>query len=256
MIRLVEGLQRDLPVAVEVQPLAPLVAHVLQSERVENLRCGEQVVHQRLAVGIHVDPQPAAPGVDLDWGQVRVLRRQRAFPVVLLTNVRARAVQSVCPAVESAHEGLAGPAARVFCALGRVDQPPPAVHADVVVGCELVRSGAHDDDRVVEDVVGQVAADLGKLVDPADLLPHFSPQLVALRAGVVLGGVRLDGDRQRLGEFFCGLSFGSALDVGHQNSFIAVRKDSSLRNNEVLSAARWLHLRFSPPSTSSVWPVT
>ena len=71
VVGLVEGLHRDLPVAVEVQPLAPLVAHVLQAERVEDLRGREQVVGQRFAVGIHVDrtasrprcrPEPARDG--------------------------------------------------------------------------------------------------------------------------------------------------------------------------------------------------
>ena len=51
--------------------------------------------------------------------------------------------------------------------------------------------GTHDDDRVVEDVVGQVTADLGDLLDTADLLPHLAPQLVPLGAGVGLGGVGL-----------------------------------------------------------------
>ena len=60
--------------------------------------------------------------------------------------------------------------------------------------------GAHDDDRVVEDVVGEVAADLGDLLDPADLLPHLAPQLVALGAGVLLGDVGLDADGHRFGQ--------------------------------------------------------
>ena len=59
------------------------------------------------------------------------------------------------------------------------------------------RPGAHDDDRVVEDVVGQVAADLGDLLDAADLLPHLAPQLVAFGAGVLLGDVGLDADGRR-----------------------------------------------------------
>ena len=71
-----------------------------------------------------------------------------------------------------------------FAPCGRVDEPAAAVHAHVVVGGELVGSGAHHDDRIVEDVVGQVAADLGDLLDAADLLPDLAPQLVPLGAGV------------------------------------------------------------------------
>ena len=104
VVGLVEGLHRDFPVAVEVQPLAPLVAHVLQTERVEDLRRRKEIVGQRFAVGIHVDEKPATPGVDLYRGEVGIRGSQHALPVVLLANVRARAVQSVCPAVESAHE--------------------------------------------------------------------------------------------------------------------------------------------------------
>jgi hypothetical protein len=51
---------------------------------------------------------------------------------------------------------------------------------------ELVRSGPHDEDRVVEDVVRQISADLGDLLDAADLLPYLPPQPVPLGAGVVL----------------------------------------------------------------------
>ena len=184
VVGLVEGLHRDLPVAVEVQPLAPLVAHVLQPERVEDLRGGKQVVRQRFTVRIHVDEQPTAPGVDLNRSEMGVLRRQLALPVVLLADVRARAVESVCPAVESADERLACSATGILGTVGGVDQPTAAMHAHVVMCLEFVWTRAHDDDRVVEDVVGQVVADLGDLLDPADLLPHLAPQLVAFGAGI------------------------------------------------------------------------
>src|SRR4029077_10237145 len=114
VVGLVEGLHRDLPVAVEVQPLAPLVAHVLQPERVEYLRSGKQVVRQRFTVRIHVDEQPAGPGVDPNRSEMGVLRGQLALPVVLLADVRARAVESVCPAVESADERLTRPSTGVL----------------------------------------------------------------------------------------------------------------------------------------------
>ncbi len=244
MVGLVEGLHRDFPVAVEVQPLAPLVAHVLQTERIEDLRRGKEVVRQGFTVGIHVDEQPAAPGVDLDRGEMGVLRGQHTLPVVLLPNVGAGAVQSVCPAVESADERLLRLAAGVLGALGGVDQTAAAVHAHVVVCCKSDSFGscAHDDDGVVEDVVGEVAADLGDLLDPADLLPHLAPQLVALGAGILLGDVCVDADGHRLREFLGCLHFGLVVDIGHpfppSNRLMALRKDSSLRNSEVLSAPR------------------
>ncbi len=180
--------------------------------------------------------------------------REHALPVVLFADVRAGAVQSVCPAVESAHERLPRSAACVLRAVGGVDQSAAAMHAHVVVRLEFVWAGAHDDDRVVEDVVGEVAAHLGDLLDPADLLPHLPPQLVAFGAGVLLGDVGLHADGHRFRKFFRSLDF----HIGHASSsgrLMALRNSSSLRKSEVLSAPRWVHLRLSPPSTSRVWPV-
>ena len=123
--------------------------------------------------------------------EVAVFGRQRALPVVLFADVCARPVEPVCPAVEAADERLAGPSAGVLGAVGGVDQPTAPVQAHVVVRPEFVWPRAHDDDRVVKDVVGEVVADLGDLLDPADLLPHLAPQLVTFGAGIVLGDVGL-----------------------------------------------------------------
>ena len=195
----------------------------------------------------------------LDRREVGILRSQRAFPVVLLADVGTGAVESVCPAVKPADERLSCATTRVLRALGGVDEPPTAVHADVVVGLELVGTAAHDDDRVVEDVVGEVAADVRDFLDAADLLPDLSPQLVAFGAGVVLGDVRVDADGHRIGKLFGRSGIDAAFCVGHtcllHGRLIALRKDSSLRNNDVLSAPRCVHFRFRPPSTSSVCPV-
>ena len=107
-----------------------------------------------------------------------VARCQRPLPVDLLPDVGAGAVQTIGPAVESAHERLPRPAERVLGAVGHIDQATAAVHADVVVGGEFVRASSYDDDRVVQDVVGEVAAHLGQLLDPADLLPDLAPQAI------------------------------------------------------------------------------
>ena len=159
--------------------------------------------------------------------------------------------------MEAAHERLARPARTVLGARRGVDELAAPVHADVVVGRKVSRSGSnpgtHQDDRVVEDVVGQVAADLGHVLDAPGLLPHLAPQPVSLVAGVLLGEVGLDADGHRLGQFLDGLG---GLGFGHHVLLMADRKDSSLRKSDVLSAPRWVHLRFSPPSTRSVCPVT
>jgi hypothetical protein len=99
--------------------------------------------------------------------------------------------------VKAADKRLSGAGTGVLGALGGVDQPTATVHADVVVGLEFVAAGAHHDDRVVENVVGEVTAHLRELFDAADLLPDLAPQFVPLGAGIVLGDVRLDADRHR-----------------------------------------------------------
>src|SRR5699024_7746390 len=101
-------------------------------------------------------------------------------------HVGACPVQTVGPAVKAAHERLSGARAGVLSTRRGVDQPPTAVHAHIVVGLELVGPGTHDDDGVVEDVVGQIATHLGKLFDPAYLLPDPPPELVPLGACVAL----------------------------------------------------------------------
>ncbi len=255
VVGLVEGLHRDFPVAIEGEPPAPFVAHVLQAERVENLGGREQEVGERLTVGVHVDPQPAAPGIDPDGPKVGVVGRQRVLPVLLFADVRARTVEAVGPAVKAADKRLSGSSAGVLGALGRVDQPAATMHADVVVCVEFLLAGAHHDDRVVENVVGQVTAHIGQLLDAADLLPDLAPQLVALGARIVLGDVCLDADRHRCRELLGRFGIHAFGQIGHHILLIAARKDSSLRKSDVLSASRWLHLRSSPPSTSSVWPV-
>jgi hypothetical protein len=83
---------------------------------------------------------------------------------------------------------------------------------------------SYNDDRVVENVVGQVTADLGDLLDPADLLPHLAPQPVSFCAGVLLRDVGVDTDGHRRREVFGDLSrrivwIGVDLDCGVEIGF-------------------------------------
>src|SRR3546814_18937868 len=70
----------------------------------------------------------------------------------------------VLPAVEATHEMLGIAAA--------LRQPSRAMRADVVVGLDRGRVGADDDDRLVDDVIGDVVADLGDLFETTRDLPH------------------------------------------------------------------------------------
>src|SRR3546814_5099813 len=54
------------------------------------------------------------------------------------------------------------------------------MRADVVVGLDRGRVGADDDDRLVDDVIGDVVADLGDLFETTRDLPHVRPQMLGL----------------------------------------------------------------------------
>src|SRR3546814_12635696 len=80
------------------------LAHVLQFERIQHAGRRLQILSQRYTIRIHVDPDPAAPGIDLDLAEPRVGIGQRATPIVLLADARAVAVEVERPALERADE--------------------------------------------------------------------------------------------------------------------------------------------------------
>ncbi len=54
------------------------------------------------------------------------------------------------------------------------------VRADVVIGFDLVRSGADNDHRLVDDIVSVEITDLGDFLLTAGHLPHAPPKLLGL----------------------------------------------------------------------------
>ena len=64
-----------------------------------------------------------------------------------------------------------------------------SVKADVVVGANLVRCRADDEDRVVADLVDDVVADPGDLLFPARHLPDLAPHVLDLEVVELLGDV-------------------------------------------------------------------
>ena len=216
MVRLKEGLERDFPVAIENAPEAEAIAHFLEFERVDQRGDRLQPFAQGTRLEIHVDPDPAAPDINLNRGQAGADRVQRAVPVLAVGDVCRAAVQPESPCVIVAAEGqltalcavCAGlllerhrPAAGVVA-----HQPPAPVRADVVVGLEAAGCVAHDQDRIVADVVGDVVADRFQLLHPARLLPYFRPQPLGLGLGIGAAGEGLgrigQGFRQRFGHNF------------------------------------------------------
>ena len=65
VVGLHERLNSGLPVTGIDGPLTPLVAHLFELEVVENPAGLTEKLFQRLAVGIHIDVDPAAPGIHL-----------------------------------------------------------------------------------------------------------------------------------------------------------------------------------------------
>ena len=99
--------------------------------------------------------------------------------------------------MEAAHEILL-PAADAIHVIGRVDELAAAVRTDVVVGLEGIGPGADDDDRFVQDVVGDEIARLGDILETTGHLPHPGPQQIALGPGVFRRDECLDRIGQRL----------------------------------------------------------
>jgi hypothetical protein len=201
VIGLGEGFDRDLPVALEHDPLAPAVAHPVELELIEMAGRRFEIVTQGPAIGIHVDPDPATPGVDLDLAQPGALLGQHAIPVLLVGNVGAVAIEVVAPAVKAADELLALAAGAVR-ALGCVDELAAAVRADVVKGLDRVLCGTHDQDRVLADLVGDEVADVGDFLDAPGVLPDLRPQQIAFGIGVLARQEGLGGVGDRLAQVF------------------------------------------------------
>src|SRR4051794_4724482 len=135
MVWLHERFDGGLPVAIEDHPLAPLVAHLLHFERVEEAGSGLEVFAQRHAVGVHVDEHPATPGIDPDFAQVRALICERALPIRLIELEGALAIQVIAPAMEPADKLflVATGAMRAFAGSYELAAP---VRANIVVGLD------------------------------------------------------------------------------------------------------------------------
>ena len=177
MIGLVEGFERDLPVAGDYRRLAPVVAQAFPPERVEKRPGGAERLVQALAVGIHVDVDPTGPATDLHSLQRNVLILQCVPPVLAVDYIHAPALQIELPAVEFAVEAGAVAAA--------VGQAPAAVRAHIVESLDLIRTGSNDDDGIIDDVVRIEVADLRDILFPAGHLPYAGPQALVLQLRIV-----------------------------------------------------------------------
>ena len=102
MVGFHEGFDRGFPVAVEDHPLPPFKPHLPEFERIEITGHGFEEFAERHAVWVHVDEDPAAPGIDLHFAEPGALLGQAPLPVEFVKLEGAFAVQVVAPAMEAA----------------------------------------------------------------------------------------------------------------------------------------------------------
>src|SRR5262249_48880573 len=104
-----------------------------------------------------------------------------AEELLFLLDEVQRAVEVVAPAVVLAGELPAG-TADLFTGEVLPHELVPAMAADVVEGADLVVGVADDDDRRAGGVelLGEIAADAGELLHPAEVQPRLLEDRLAL----------------------------------------------------------------------------
>src|SRR5882724_12920405 len=99
-------------------------------------------------MGIHVDEDPAAPGVDFDLGERFAPFVQRSLPVLRIEYKGVLTFQVEGPAMKAANERPLLTAGTIGTR-GRADQPASAMRAHIVISLERIGRRADDQDRVV-----------------------------------------------------------------------------------------------------------
>ena len=180
-----EGLHRQLPVARhDLGDVDRLVA-VLQGEGLEMRGQDFEVAFQPLAIGVEIDEDETAPHADLGFGQapfrpvdLREIPRRRQFVQL--------ALQAPGKAMERAAELVHAAALRA--------QRGAAMEAGVHIGADFGGAGADHDQRIVDDLVEHMVADVGDLLDATSQLPGLAPDLIDLAVVPGLGEVAFDRD--------------------------------------------------------------
>ena len=175
VVALHERRHRQLPVHRQPARLPPLDAQRLHLPGVVDGRERLEAVAQRRGVVVEVDPRAPAPELAPD-------RHAGADPPgsrLCSSNSSGSqhegvvSVDAPAPAVERADEGAPIPVA--------FHQLYAAMAAGVVVGPDVLAVDADHDDRLVEDLVLDVVAGLGDLLESARHLPHPRPEQLVLQ---------------------------------------------------------------------------
>ena len=184
VVRLHERLERGLPVGRVDHPLPPLVAHLVEFEVLEDAARITQKLLKAFAVIAHVDIDEPAPGIDPHRRQRGAFRIKRTVPVIGIENIGVGAFKIVGPTVKGTDE-IACLAAHAVAGHRRIHQLPPAMRTDIVKRADCFGPGAHDDDRIVADVIGKEIADFGNVFQPPGHLPDFGPQPLLFGRGII-----------------------------------------------------------------------
>src|ERR1700722_8619494 len=177
MIELRERLDGRLPVRVNDSGPIPGEAELLELVFFAARAHGLEKFLERLAIRVHIDEHPTAPDSRPHFVQPHGAGGQTIAPVLFIHDLNGTAVEVVAPAVERADELPGAPAS--LCQL------VAAMRTHVVERFDAVLGRADDDDRVLENIVSDVAADAREFLQATGKLPDLRPELLRFGAGEI-----------------------------------------------------------------------
>src|SRR5439155_6814419 len=114
-----------------------------------------------------------APDAGLHRNQIHILPGQAGAPILPVDDLDVPPIRAEAPAVEGTDE--------LFHSAGTFDEHRAAMRADIVKRPDLLGAGADDDDRIIENVVHDIVAGLGDLLQAAGDLPDLRPEMLAFK---------------------------------------------------------------------------
>ena len=188
VITLVEIVLNDLPVEIALQrhPVGP--AHLLHLVAGDLRHDRTQMFGQRRRLGIEVDPDEPGKNLAAHLAQLHPAARRATGEILGAGDKLQVPFRGKAPAVIGAGD-------RLGMALLGLDQPVPAVRADVVEGADLAILAARHQDRFPADLVSEVIAGIRDLLDqPADQ-PGLGPDVVPFALHELLRPIAFAADR-------------------------------------------------------------
>jgi hypothetical protein len=170
VVALVEGVDRDFPVAVEEDRPVRAKPHLIEVILRIPMRDVTEERLERLAVGVHVHEHEPAPPTDLHVAEVHVVVGHGVGVLVTVDDLDDLTVEVPTPGVVAATDLGGGEVADATC------QPGAAVRARVEESTDVVAIAADDEDRLVADRVLDEVAPVRDLFLAARDLPDARPE--------------------------------------------------------------------------------